>query len=183
MSLSTRNKGLSIREMAIFSMLGAIMFLSKILMEAIPNIHLLGTLTMTYTLAYRKKALIPLYIYVFLNGIYAGFALWWIPYLYIWTVLWAITMLLPKNMKRSTACIVYAIVCGIYGVFFGVLYAPAQALLFGLDFEGMIAWIIAGSVFDVLSAVGNFVTGFLIVPLLETIRKIDKSAVRVNRVG
>ena len=176
MSLSTRNKGLSVREMVVFSMLGAIMFLSKILMEAIPNIHLLGTLTMTYTLAYRKKALIPLYIYVFLNGMYAGFALWWIPYLYIWTVLWGITMLLPQNMKRGVACVVYPTVCGIYGIFFGVLYAPAEALLFGLDFDGMIAWIIAGSVFDVLSAVGNFVTGFLIVPLLEAIRKIDKSA-------
>ena len=72
-------------------MLGTIMFVSKIVMEALPNIHLLGTLTMTYTVVYRKKALIPLYVYVFLNGLYAGFSLWWVPYLYIWTILWGIT--------------------------------------------------------------------------------------------
>ncbi|MBQ9070141.1 MAG: hypothetical protein IJY23_02160 [Clostridia bacterium] len=173
MSLYIRNKRLSIREMAVFSMLGAIMFLSKILMEALPNIHLLGTLTMTYTLVYRKKALIPLYIYVILNGVYAGFSLWWVPYLYIWTLLWGITMLLPKNMKRSVACVVYPVVCGIYGMFFGALYAPAQAIMFGLDFDGMIAWIIAGLPFDALSAIGNFATGFLILPLSELIRKIE----------
>ena len=33
-------------ELAIFPMLGAIMFCSKILMEALPNIHIVGMLTM-----------------------------------------------------------------------------------------------------------------------------------------
>ena len=54
-------------------MLGTIMFCSKIIMELLPNIHLLGMLTMTYTLVFRKKALLPIYIYVILNGLYAGF--------------------------------------------------------------------------------------------------------------
>ena len=66
------------------------MFCSKVIMEALPNIHLLGMLTMVYTLTFRWKALIPIYIYVFLNGLYAGFNVWWVPYLYIWTVLWAV---------------------------------------------------------------------------------------------
>ena len=53
-------------------------------MELLPNIHLLGMLTMVYTIVFRIKALIPIYVYVFLNGIFAGFSPWWIPYLYIW---------------------------------------------------------------------------------------------------
>ena len=89
---------LTVREITKFAMLGTLMFCSKIMMEWAPNIHLLGTFTMVYTLTYRKKALIPIYVYVLLNGIYAGFSLWWIPYLYIWTVLWAVTMLLPRKM-------------------------------------------------------------------------------------
>ena len=87
--------------MAVFAMLGTIMFCSKIIMEVLPNIHLLGMFTMTYTVVFRKKALLPIYVYVFLNGLYAGFDVWWLPYLYIWTILWGITMLLPKRMPLS----------------------------------------------------------------------------------
>ncbi|MBR2453730.1 MAG: hypothetical protein IKB35_01875, partial [Clostridia bacterium] len=71
-----------IREIAVFAMLGSLMFCSKLIMEALPNIHLLGMLTMTYTLVFRKKALIPIYVYVMLNGLYSGFNMWWVPYLY-----------------------------------------------------------------------------------------------------
>ena len=53
---------LSVREITLFGMLGAVMYCSKILMEFLPNIHLLGTLTIAYTLAFRKKALYPIYI-------------------------------------------------------------------------------------------------------------------------
>ena len=63
-------------EMVLFPMLGTLMFTSKILMEMLPNIHLLGMLTITYTLVFRFKALIPIYIYVFLNGLYSGFNMW-----------------------------------------------------------------------------------------------------------
>ena len=49
------------------------MYCSKVLMEWAPNVHLLGMLTMTYTLVYRKKALYPIYTYVLLNGLFAGF--------------------------------------------------------------------------------------------------------------
>ena len=77
-----------ILELVLFALLGSLMFQSKIIMELIPNIHLLGMLTMCYTLLFRAKALFPIYVFVFLNGLYAGFALWWYPYLYIWTVLW-----------------------------------------------------------------------------------------------
>ena len=91
-------------DLLIFAMLGVIMFISKYLTEAIPNVHFLGMLTMTYTIVYRKKALIPVYVFVMLMGIFNGFAMWWIPYLYIWTILWGITMLLPKNMNKKSCC-------------------------------------------------------------------------------
>ena len=178
MSSNTQNKGLSVRETVLFAMLGTIMFASKIIMEALPNIHLLGALTMTYTIVFRKKALIPLYVYVFLNGLWAGFSYWWVPYLYIWTILWGITMLLPKKMPRAIAAVVYPLVCGIYGIFFGILYAPAQVIMFNLDWSGTVAWIIAGLPFDLLSALGNAVTGLLIVPLSELLNMLYKKQMR-----
>ena len=48
---------LTTKETAIFAMLGAVMYASKIIMEFAPNIHLLGTFTIAYTIVYRKKAL------------------------------------------------------------------------------------------------------------------------------
>ncbi len=164
---------LTTREIATFAMLAAVMYLSKILMEWIPNVHLLGMLIMSYTLVYRVKALIPIYVYVMLNGVFAGFAMWWIPYLYVWTVLWGVTMLLPQNMGKKMKVLVYMIVCGMHGLLFGILYAPMQALMFGLSFEGMIAWIIAGLPFDVIHGVGNLVAGVLIVPMVTLLRKLE----------
>jgi energy-coupling factor transport system substrate-specific component len=86
-------------------------------------------------------------------------------------------MLLPKNMPKKIAIVVYPLVCGLHGLLFGTLYAPAQALLFGLDFKGMISWIIAGLPWDAVHAAGNIVAGFLIIPLSELLRKLFKGQI------
>ena len=169
--MTARKSKLSPLEIVIFAMLGTLMFASKIIMEALPNIHLLGMLTMTYTLVFRTKALLPIYIYVFLNGLYAGFSVWWIPYLYTWTVLWGVTMLLPREMPKKIAIIVYPLICGLHGLAFGTLYAPAQAVMFGFSFEQTVAWIIAGLPWDAIHAVGNLAAGILILPFSELLKK------------
>lgn len=161
-------------ELVLFAMLGMVMFVSKIVMEFLPNIHLLAMLTMVYTLVFRAKALVPIYIYVMVNGLYAGFAAWWIPYLYIWTVLWGVTMLLPKNMSPKVAGIVYPIVCGLHGLSFGILYAPAQALMYGLNWDATVAWVVFGLPADVIHGVGNLLAGLLIVPLTERMQKLEQ---------
>lgn len=170
-----KNKHLSIREICIFGILAALMFISKIVMEALPNIHLLGMLTVTYTLVFRKKALIPIYVYVLLNGLFSGFNAWWVPYLYIWTILWGATMLLPKNMPKAVACVVYPIICALHGLCFGILYAPVQALMVGFTFEQTLAWIAAGFTFDVIHTVGNFAVGLLIYPVSEALKRLTKN--------
>ena len=160
--------------MAVFAMLGTMLFCGDILMEWAPNIHFVGMLTMTYTLVYREKALIPIYVYVVLNGVYAGFALWWVPYLYLWTILWGVTMLLPRNMPRRVAIPVYMAVCALHGLCFGTLYAPFQAVAFGLNFEKTLAWSVAGLPFDAIHAMGNLAAGTLIVPLSDLLRRLEK---------
>ncbi|MBR6538220.1 MAG: hypothetical protein IKT67_13565 [Lachnospiraceae bacterium] len=166
---------LTVREMAVFSMLGALMFASKMLMEVAPNIHLLGVFTIAFTVVYRAKALYPIYIYVLLNGIFAGFGTWWIPYLYIWAVLWGITMLLPKKMPKPVAVVVYSVVNALHGYGFGILYAPAQAFMFGLSFKGMVAWIVAGFPFDIIHGTSNLICGLLIVPVVLVLQQLERS--------
>ena len=162
------------RELCIFAMLGSIMYISKMVMEALPNIHLLGVLTIVYTLVYRKRALIPIYIYVMMNGLFAGFNMWWLPYLYIWTILWGIVMLLPRNMPRKISIPLYAVICGIHGFAFGALYAPAQALMYGFSLEQTVAWIVAGLPFDLIHGVSNMATGLIIVPLSEILKGLSQ---------
>ena len=174
MNTRAKNKKISVLELVLFALIGAIMFVSKLVMEFLPNIHLLGALTMVSTIVFRKKALIPIYLYVFLNGLYSGFSLWWMPYLYIWTILWGITMILPKKMPKSVQCIVYPLVCSIHGFLFGILYAPAEAIMWGLNLDGMLAWIIAGIPFDLLHGFGNLVAGLLIVPLSDLMKRLLK---------
>ncbi len=165
-------------EMVLFSMLGALMFCSDIIMEALPNIHLLGMLIVVYTIVFRRKALIPMYVYVFLMGAFAGFASWWVPYLYIWTILWGVVMLLPKRMPRWLAYPVYTAVCALHGLFFGVLYAPFHALISGTGWAGMIAWIVSGISFDVLHFIGNLAAGLFIVPASELLMRLKRKYLR-----
>ena len=166
---------LSIKEIAVFGMLGGVMYVSKMIMELLPNIHLLGVFIVAFTVVYRQKALYIIYTYVFLNGIFSGFAAWWIPYLYVWTVLWAAVMLLPKNMPKRVQPIVYMAVCAAHGFLFGTLYAPAQAILFGFSFQGMVAWIIAGLPWDFIHGISNFFCGMLIMPLVYALRFAEKN--------
>ena len=175
--MNKQKKLLTIHEICLFAVLGALMFCSKLIMELLPNIHLLGMFTMAYTVTYRKKALIPIYVYVFINGLWAGFATWWIPYLYLWTVLWAITMLIPRNLSKKSRCVVYPVVCALHGISFGTLYAPLQALLFGLNFKQMIAWIVLGLKWDAVHGVGNFFAGMLVLPISEILKKLTKKAI------
>lgn len=168
------------RELVVFAMLGSVMYASKLIMEFAPNIHLIGVFTIAFTVVYRKKALYPLYIYVLMTGILNGFATWWIPYLYLWTVLWGAVMLLPANMPgklKKLQPLVYMLVCAAHGFLYGTLYAPAQALLYGLSFQKMIAWIIAGLPFDCIHGISNFFCGILIVPIISTLRLADRKSV------
>lgn len=161
-------------ELVLFAMLGSLMFCSKLIMEVLPNIHLLGMFVIAFTLVFRVKALIPIYVNVFLTGLYGGFNLWWVPYLYIWTFLWALAMLIPKRTPKWLLCVICPILCSLHGFLYGILYAPAEALLFGLSFEETLVWIASGAVFDILHGIGNLFAGLLIVPLVMLMNKMIK---------
>ncbi|MBE6662837.1 MAG: hypothetical protein E7606_06155 [Ruminococcaceae bacterium] len=168
-------KPLTLRHLILFAMLGALMACSQLLMALAPNIHLIGMFVMAFTLVYRAKALIPIYVYVFLLGLYYGFPMnWWGAYLYIWTILWGVTMLLPRRMPPLVAPIVYMAVCGLHGLLFGVLYAPYTALVMGQTFEQMLATLAAGLWFDLLHVTGNLAAGVLIIPMQKLLLRLEK---------
>ena len=165
---------LTIREICVFGMFGALIYGSKVIMEFAPNVHLIGVFLVSLTVVYRQKALYPLYVFVFLTGLFNGFNTWWVPYLYIWTILWGMTMLIPQKLPAKVRYVIYPIVCALHGFLYGTLYAPFQAFAFGMSFEATIAWIIAGLPWDAVHGVSNLVCGsILIAPFILIMRKLQ----------
>lgn len=162
---------ISIKDIAFLAMLGAIMFSSKIIMELLPNIHLIGVFVIAVTVVYRKYALYSIYVFVFLSGLFYGFASWWVAYLYVWTILWGVVMLLPKNLPNKVKPVIYMLVSGLHGLFYGILTSPVQALFFGLNLKGTLTWIAAGLPFDAVHGISNFICGITIPPIISVLQK------------
>ena len=171
-----KHKGLSVHELTVFAMLGALMFCSKLLMEWAPNIHFLAMFILAFTAVYRWRAVIPLYVFVFLTGVYAGFSVWWAPYLYIWLPLYLVGCLMPRRMKPAVAVPVYMVAAALHGLSYGTLYAPAQAFFFHLNFEQTLAWIVVGFPYDVTHAIGNTAAATLVLPLSKLLNRLEKNS-------
>lgn len=169
-----RKRALTVREMTVFSMLGTMMYCSKLFLAWAPNIHLIALFIIVFTVVYRIKALVPIYVFVFLTGLLEGFSPWWVPYLYVWAILWGAVMLLPRRMSPKIAAPVYVALGTLHGLLFGVFCAPSQALFWGLDFKATLAWIAAGFYFDLLHGIGNFAACTLALPLIMLMRIIEK---------
>jgi len=162
-------------------MLGALILASQIVTYAIPGVQLVMFFIATLTLTYRTRALIPIYVYVLLYLLYYGFVTWNLPYLYIWLPLWGIFMFAGKlaeklRLAHKSRMLLYMTLCGLYGLSYGVLYAPFWALIAGLNFNQTLAWIAAGLPFDINYAVCNFAMGVMIVPFSDLLKKLDKQS-------
>ena len=79
-----------------------------------------------------------------------------------------------KTIPIANEYIIYPAICAIHGFAFGILYSPAQAIMFGLNFKQTVAWIISGLPFDMIHGFSNLAVGLLIVPLADLIRKLSR---------
>ncbi|MBO4618387.1 MAG: hypothetical protein J5717_13690 [Lachnospiraceae bacterium] len=161
--------------MVLFAFFGALMFTSKQILEFLPNVHMLGMFTMLFAIVYRGKGIIPVIVFILLEGAYTGFGIWWIPYWYLWPILFLVALALPRKMPSKVAIPVYMIVCALHGLCYGTLYAPFQAIAFGLSLKGTLAWIAAGFPWDCVHAAGNFCFGALVYPLSRLLIKLENS--------
>ena len=169
MSLSAPSKAqkLSTFELAVYAMLAALMFCSKLIMEALPNIHLVAVFVILAALLFGWKSLISIYIFALLEGLVYGFGIWFVNYLYVWTILAVIAILLRKNKSK----VFWASIAGIFGLLFGALCSIPHYFIGG--WAGMFAYWIAGIPFDLIHCVSNAVLTFvLLMPLYDLCTKI-----------
>ena len=106
----TDSTKIKLRELVVLTVFGVIIFLSKLLLEFLPNFHLITMFIITLTVVYKAKALISIYIFVFLTIFLNGLNLWTIPYLYIWLYPFILTLILPKRLSDKAFFVLYIII-------------------------------------------------------------------------
>ena len=154
---------LTVREMVLFGILGAMTFAAKYVMSFLPNIEPSSLMVMLFAVVFGKKWVYPTYLYVAMEVLFYGINLWTINYLYIWAVL-AVAALLLKDMKSSLG---WAMVSGIFGLLFGVLCGIVDVFIGGFSYA-VTKWV-SGIPFDIAHCFGNF---FIALVMFNPLRKL-----------
>lgn len=139
----------SAREIATLGLMTAILLGVQVALAPLPNIEAVSLLIVLYTRYFRSKTLAVIYAFALLEGLLYGFGLWFINYLYVWTVLWLITMLL-RNLKGLWGWV--TLLAG-FGLGFGLLCSLPYLVIGG---PGMaLSYFVSGIPFDLLHCAGN----------------------------
>ena len=158
---------LTLRQIALFGVLGALTFGAKVAMSGLPNIEPVSLMVMLFAAVFGWKCLYPVYLYVLMEVLLYGINLWNINYLYIWAVL----ALAALAMRRLRHPLWWALLSGTFGMAFGLLCSPVYMAIGGFDYG--IRWWQAGIVFDIPHCIGNFCIALvLFVPLRNILEKL-----------
>lgn len=161
------DKRVTTGEVALFGMLGGLMFGAKTAMMALPNIEPVSLMVMVLAVTFGKKALFPIYIYVLLELTVHGVGLWTLSYLYVWAIL-AAAAWLCRDMESPLG---WAVLSGGFGLLFGALCTPVCLVTGGPAFA--LSWWLSGIPFDLLHCGGNFAMALvLFVPLRRLVEKL-----------
>ena len=144
------------QEMVIFAFLGAILVVVQFALSSLPNVEVVSLLVYIYAKVSGKKALIPVYVFVLIEGLIYGFTIWWITYLYVWDVL-VLVSILTKNKDSVPVC---ALVTSLFGLSFGLLCSIPTFLIGGPG--AGISFFLAGISFDIAHFAGNTLAALLL---------------------
>ena len=144
-------------------MLGAMTFGAKVAMSGLYNIEPVSLMVMLFAVVFGKKWIYPTYLYVAMEILFYGINLWSINYLYVWAIL-AMTAYFLRDMRSSLG---WAMVSGIFGLFFGVLCGIVDVFIGGFNYA-VTKWI-SGIPFDISHCIGNF---FIALVMFNPLRKL-----------
>lgn len=161
------DKRLTLNEVILFGILGALAFALQVVMAPLPNIEPVSLLVMLYAVCFGWKSLYCVYTFVVMEILFHGIGLWNINYLYIWTVL-AVAAYFLRKMRSSLG---WAILSGAFGLLFGALCGIVDVFIGGFGYAAM-KWV-SGIPFDVSHCIGNFLIALvLFVPLRSLLEKL-----------
>ena len=158
---------LTIRELILFGMLGAMTFALKLAMAALPNIEPVTLCLLIYGTVFGYKALYPAYVYVAMEILYFGLGTWNFCYLY----LWAIPVVLGAFLRDMEHPLGWALVSGVFGLLFGALCGIVDAFIGGVAYA--VAKWASGIPFDIAHCAGNFTMALVLFkPLGQLLNKL-----------
>lgn len=163
----------AVYEVALFGILGGLMFAGKVAMMALPNIEPVSLLVMLYAAVFGRKALYPICVYVVLELLLYGIHLWSVNYLYVWLILAAAAWAL----RSMTHPLGWALLSGTFGLMFGALCAPVCLAVGGPTYA--LTWWISGIPFDLIHSAANFAIALgLFVPLRRCLERLYRQIQR-----
>ena len=159
--------------MALFGVLGALTFALQVAMAPLPNIEPVSLLVMIFAVVFGWKSLYPVYVFVAMEILFYGISTWNVYYLYVWTVLALVAIL----MRKSTNPLAWALLSGVFGLFFGALCGIVDIFIGGFAYAAS-KWV-SGIPFDLLHCGGNFgIALIMFKPLRNLLEKLYR---RTNR--
>lgn len=168
-----KDKTVTVREICLFGILGAMTFGAKYVMSWMPNIEPVSLLVMLFAVTFGVKALFPVYLYVILEILFYGLGTWNFCYLYVWAVL----AILALFLKKMTHPLGWAILSGVFGLFFGALCGIVDIFIGGFGYA-LAKWA-SGIPFDLAHCAGNFVIALLLfVPMRTLLENLYKRMAR-----
>lgn len=150
------------------ALLSAILYISKVALEFLPNVEIISFLTIIYTLVFGTEAFIIVTVFNMFELLQWGFGIWWVSYLYTWPLLVMAALILKRIIGEEF--VLWAVVSGGFGLSFGALFAiaympvnPAYAFTY---------WV-SGLTWDVWHGACNFLIMLLIGrPVYKSLKKI-----------
>ena len=165
------NNSVSVEDIVSIGVMLALIEVSKLAMQGIPNIELTSFWLMMFTLYFGKKVLFTIPAFILLEGCIYGFGLWAVMYLYAWPILVLLTWI---GRKRESVWY-YSFLCGTFGLCFGFLCSFPYFFI-GITEEGIqgglhaaFTWWVAGIPWDIIHGISNFV---IMLVLYKPIRNV-----------
>ncbi len=163
------------KELVVMAFLSAALLAVQIALAPIPNIELVSLLIYIYTQVYRKRVFLIIYVFVLLEGCVYGFGVWWLGYLYVWSIL-AAAVLLTKDAGKQKSVSLSCVILGGYGLIYGFLFSIPYFAVLG--WKGGFAYWVSGIPFDLIHCAGNIAIAlFLYKPLYSVIRWLNCKSV------
>ncbi|MDY3926503.1 MAG: hypothetical protein SOZ12_04105 [Anaerotignum sp.] len=160
-------EGNKARSLAWMGVLTALLFTGQVVMSFLPNLEIVSLLIILYTIFFGKKVFWMIYGFVFLEGFLYGFGMWWFQYLYIWSILAMVVLLLRNN----TSALFWSIISGFFGLSFGAL-CTLPYLFTGGPAAAFSYWV-SGLGFDLTHCIGNMVLCLVLFkPLYALLQKV-----------
>ena len=154
---------LTLREVVLYGVLGALTFAAQVVMGPLPNIEPVSLMVMIFGAVFGWRGLYPVYVFVVMEVLYYGLGLWNINYLYIWGVL-AVAAILLRKMQQPLG---WAMVSAVFGLCFGALCGIVDIFIGGFGYAAA-KWA-SGIPFDIAHCGGNFVIALVLFKPLRTL--------------